>query len=240
MYQKQETSYYDLLEVKPDADSTQILEAYQRAKQIYSPNSPALYSMFTEDEARELLKLVDEAFSTLSNRSRKRAYDLKIGLITESSSPESSSPHREPDRRQYEKKVENHPSSRSNDPAWDGSVKIHKVPDALPEGYKKTRFGSYKYDPTFEADIAAVEECDGSFLERIREYKGVSIEDLSEVMKISKSTLKALEQNSLDQLPVEVFTRGIVIQMAKMLGLDDQKIAKAYMVYYRANTKPNP
>jgi len=122
------------------------------------------------------------------------------------------------------------------DEGWSGTVRIHKfVEPPMESGQAKTRFGTYSINAQFEADIAAVEECDGSFLEKIRNYKNVSIEQLSEAMKVSKGTLKALEQNHLDKLPVEVFIRGIVVQMAKMLNLDDQKVAKAYMTYYRAN-----
>ncbi len=237
MYQNQGTSYYDLLEVKPDADPAQILVAYQRAKEIYSPNSPALYSMFTVEEARELLKLVDEAFSTLSNRSRKKAYDLKMGFISESEASEPSVHKLQNDGKKVALSYETKAIPRADD-GWDGSVRIHKVLDATPEGFSRTRFGSYNLDLAFENDIEAVEECDGSFLEKVRSYKNVSVEQLSDAMKISKSTLRALEQNDLGKLPVEVFTRGIVIQFSKMLGLDEQKVAKAYMVYYRAHAKP--
>lgn len=237
MYQNRETSFYDLLEVTPDADANQILMAYQRAKEIYSPNSPALYSMFTEDEARELLKLLDEAYSTLSNRSRKKAYDLKMGFVTEPAPVETPrvTAGYEPMIKTMEKNV------AKGDDAWSGTIRIHKfVQTPLEPGQAKTRFGAYTVEPQFEADIAAVEECDGSFLEKIRNYKNVSLEQLSEAMKVSKGTIKALEQNNLDKLPVEVFTRGIVIQVAKMLNLDEQKVAKAYMTYYRAKVTKKP
>lgn len=236
MYRDQETSFYDLLEVHPDAGPTEIYEAYQRARETYSPHSPAIYSMFTEEEARELLKLIDEAYSTLSNRSRKKAYDLKIGLIKEED-PESKKEKAPPQPNQYAEMVEERKVGRPEE-GWTGVVRVHKRPDSTPpEGQGRTRFGLYDLDESFERDIQSVEECDGSFLQRIREYKKVPIADLSEAMKISKSVLRAIEENDLDRLPVQVFTRGIVVQYCKMLNLDEKKLVDAYMAYFKANKK---
>jgi cytoskeletal protein RodZ len=46
-----------------------------------------------------------------------------------------------------------------------------------------------------------------------------------------------LEANDLEALPVAVFTRGFVVQIARLLGLDERKIADAYMKYFRANKR---
>jgi DnaJ-class molecular chaperone len=68
-------TYYELLEVKPTAGPSEIYSAYQRARNTYSPNSPALYSMFTPEEAKELMKLIEEAYQTLSHQARRREYN---------------------------------------------------------------------------------------------------------------------------------------------------------------------
>src|SRR5580693_327735 len=74
-------TYYELLEITPQAGPTDIYNAYQRARSTYSPSSPALYSMFTPQEAQELMALIEEAYQTLSHQGRRREYDLKLGLI---------------------------------------------------------------------------------------------------------------------------------------------------------------
>src|SRR5258708_36447154 len=74
-------TYYELLEVTPQAGSSEIYNAYQRARSTYSPTSPALYSMFTPQEAQELMSLIEEAYQTLSHQARRREYDQKLGLI---------------------------------------------------------------------------------------------------------------------------------------------------------------
>ncbi|NJL25091.1 MAG: DnaJ domain-containing protein [Calothrix sp. SM1_5_4] len=74
-------TYYELLEVSPTAGSSEIYAAYQRARNTYSANSPALYSMFTPQEAQELMALIEEAYQTLSHQARRREYDIKLGLV---------------------------------------------------------------------------------------------------------------------------------------------------------------
>lgn len=78
-------NYYEVLEVQHDAPQHEIHRAYQRAKATYSQDNPALYSMFTRDEARDLMKLVEEAYAVLGNHGLRRNYDetvLKAGLRT--------------------------------------------------------------------------------------------------------------------------------------------------------------
>lgn len=76
-------NYYEVLEVPHDAPQHEIHKAYQRAKATYAQDNPALYSMFTREEARDLMKLVDEAYAVLGNHGLRRNYDetlLKAGL----------------------------------------------------------------------------------------------------------------------------------------------------------------
>lgn len=76
-------NYYEVLEVQHDAPQHEIHRAYQRAKATYSQDNPALYSMFSREEARDLMKLVEEAYGVLGNQGLRRNYDetvLKAGL----------------------------------------------------------------------------------------------------------------------------------------------------------------
>jgi hypothetical protein len=76
-------NYYEVLEVPHDAPQHEIHKAYQRAKATYGQDNPALYSMFSREEARDLMKLVDEAYGILGNHILRRNYDdtlLKAGL----------------------------------------------------------------------------------------------------------------------------------------------------------------
>jgi curved DNA-binding protein CbpA len=69
------SNYYEILEVSETAASHEIHKAYTRAKATYSSDNPALYSMFSPDEARDLLRLIEEAYSVLGNPSLRKSYD---------------------------------------------------------------------------------------------------------------------------------------------------------------------
>ena len=71
-------NYYEILEVSAGAPHHEIVRAYEQAKINYAPDSPALYTMFTADEAQELRLLVEEAFRTLGNHSKRKEYDAKL------------------------------------------------------------------------------------------------------------------------------------------------------------------
>ncbi len=212
-------TYYELLEVSPVAGPTDIYNAYQRARATYSPNSPAIYSMFTPEEALQLMSLVEEAYQTLSHQARRKEYDVKIGLAK---APPPKPTAQEPAR------------ARSQD-QWIGPVKTSAgKQESLPTGFSRTKFSVYEVKPDIETEIEQAQEIDGPFIQKIRLYKGVTLDQMSEEIRVIKSTLVALEANDLEALPVAVFTRGFVVQMARLLGLNERKISDAYMKYFRS------
>ena len=216
-------TFYELLEVTPQAGPGEIYNAYQRARATYSPSSPALYSMFTPQEAQELMALIEEAYQTLSHQARRREYDSKLGLIDPRVQVERASPS-----------LKMAAAKKANDP-WVGPVKVvHRSKEELPGGFARTRFSVYEIKPEMEKEIAAMEECDGVFLQKVRLYKGVTLDQMSEEIRVIKSTLVALEANDVAALPVAVFTRGFVLQFARVLGLDERKISNSYMLYFKA------
>ncbi|MBX7230487.1 MAG: helix-turn-helix domain-containing protein [Bdellovibrionales bacterium] len=217
-----ESTFYELIEVDPQASSREIHAAYMRAKQTYSPDSPALYTMFSPEEARELSKLIEEAFFTLSNQNRRQQYDLQLA---QSGHPIFSNLLK--DEKKSKTMTSLHPISINPEPSLVTSSKV-------PAGYGKTKFGVYKEDPEFEKQLQQPTFCNGEFLQKIRTYKNVSLEQLSEETRISKSYLSALEADRRDQLPAPVFIRGFVLQVARALIVSD-KLADAYMKSIRKN-----
>lgn len=222
-------SLYDILEIPPTAGVQEIYRAYQKVKAAYSPSSPALYTMFTPQEAQELLKLVEEAFQTLSHQNKRKDYDIKNGFMSSMMSGQGYAPA-----------TSSTPVTKGSAPvekpkdAWVGQVKVLKKSDAVLEGFARTKVSVYEIKPEIEAEIASMTEIDGAFLQKIRLYRGVAIEQLVEEMRVTKTMLVALESNDIDALPVAVFTRGFVIQIGRMLGIDEKKLADAYMKYFKA------
>jgi hypothetical protein len=211
-------TYYEILEVNPTAGPAEIYAAYQRARATYSTSSPALYSMFSPQEAQELMALIEEAFQTLSHQVRRREYDTKIGLIRPTAA----------------KVVASEPAASADSKPWVGPVKVLPRNEALPQGFARTKFSVYEVKPELEREIESCENVDGAFLQKIRLYKGVTLDQMSDEIRVIKSTLVALEANDTDALPVAVFTRGFVVQFVRALGLNERKFSDAYMKFFKA------
>jgi flagellar biosynthesis protein FlhG len=77
----------------------------------------------------------------------------------------------------------------------------------------------------------------GAYLKAIREYKGITLDDITERTKIQIGYLKAVEEERFEMLPAAVYVDGFVRQLARLLKLDVQKVANGYMARY---TPPGP
>ncbi|MES2965967.1 MAG: helix-turn-helix domain-containing protein [Bdellovibrionota bacterium] len=248
MSQREGTNYYELLEVTPDAHSSEIHKAYQRAKQTYSQDNPALYSMFSPEEARELLRLIDEAYQVLNNAGTRKAYDDSLkGTGAPPPAPRQPTPQAPAATKSaYSQttvsapasQVQSHGIGAANPPSMNGEAYMVRPPqgtrNAPPAGTGRTQHSNYKLDDAFETEITGATEFDGALLQRIRVYKNISLEKLSESTRISKTYLTAVEQNDFKALPAAVFVRGFIVQVARQLGLDEKKVAESYMKGFKA------
>lgn len=197
-------NYYDILEVSPHSEQHEVTTAYERAKSTYSGNNPAIYTIFSESEARELLKLIEEAYSVLGNKTLRTIYDERIG---------QSGIHRE-------------------DLSFQNLQAISKAPPI--DFSKKSQFKiEFVENPDFELQIKSQSNWDGEFLRKIREYKNIPLERMSEVTKISAYYINAIEKMDPTNLPAVVFVRGYVSQIAKVLGLNERQVCDSYMKLYK-------
>ena len=196
-------NYYELLEITPGASQQEIDRAYKIAKKTYSTSNAALYSIFCEEETIELNRMIEEAYTILSNPKLKDQYDSnfetqKKDIIKSSSSSHKAIPLKIEDREKI----------------------------SLKEGLL---IKAHDRDKEFEEKIKKLEDCSGYFLKKTRQYKNISIEDISKYSKISKANILALEEENLENLPPRVFIRGFVLQISRMLGLDDKEFTDGYM-----------
>jgi curved DNA-binding protein CbpA len=101
-----------------------------------------------------------------------------------------------------------------------------------PRNYQISR--AFEPNPEMEDRIKKCENVSGAFLRSVREYKKVSADEIMNILKISKNYLTALEEDDIPRLPANVFVRGFVIQYAKAIKLEHDKVANAYMAFLRA------
>jgi len=69
----------------------------------------------------------------------------------------------------------------------------------------------------------------GQELKRERELRGISLKEIADSTKINIRFLRALEEDRLDMLPEQFFTRGIIRTYANYLGLDEQGVLNTYL-----------
>jgi DnaJ-class molecular chaperone len=68
-------TYYEVLEVSPTATTKEIQGAYERAKETFDVDSLAIYSLFSEEEAKEIQEAIEEAYRILMDEALRRSYD---------------------------------------------------------------------------------------------------------------------------------------------------------------------
>ena len=68
--EKGEKNYYQILEISPTANQDEIYNGYIKAKNAYSQDSLALYSIMTKDQCNEIIKSIDEAYLDLTGTER--------------------------------------------------------------------------------------------------------------------------------------------------------------------------
>src|SRR6202040_2454234 len=75
----------------------------------------------------------------------------------------------------------------------------------------------------------------GEKLRQQREQRGISLDAISTVTKISPRMLRAIEDEHFDQLPGGVFNKGFVRAYARQVGLDEEEAVSDYLAALREN-----
>ncbi len=208
MADENQHNYYEILEVSKEAPQHEIHRAYERAKGTYSSENPALYTVFSAVEARQLLLLIEEAYSVLGNTALRSIYDYRLSQK----------------------------ETRNEDLSFSSLLKAQQsfAGESFKVAPKKEGFTK---NSEFEAQIKEQTEFNGEFLNKVREYKNISIEEMSEITRINPHYVRAVEAVDPSNLPAPVFVRGYVVQIAKTLGLDHNKAADSYMKIYNSKNK---
>lgn len=85
-------NFYEILDVPFDASAAAIAEAVERAQALYAPGSLATYTLMDPEEEKLLLRMLDDARSTLLDPAARARYDERITGPEESSPAPATSP----------------------------------------------------------------------------------------------------------------------------------------------------
>ena len=245
-------NYYEVLEIPSTARSEEIYHSYQRAKAAYSSDSLALYSLMSPEECRNVLELVEEAYSILSDPMKRTRYDEARGINREFNAlnynalSDRVAPTRSEPSSVYSSNNNSHSvssmlreeftlNSQSSAPISTGEMSL-KAAQTLSNTTNVTKLVTqkrfaldYVQNATFEREIEDATEFTGELLRKIREYKSVDLERLSDMTKVSRLYLQGIENEDFDKLPASVYVRGFVFQYAKCLKLKPEIVANSYV-----------
>ena len=73
-----EMNYYELLNVDRNASFQEIERAYELCKKTYQADSIAYHSILSEKDREYILERIGQAFETLKNTKKRKAYDHEI------------------------------------------------------------------------------------------------------------------------------------------------------------------
>jgi flagellar biosynthesis protein FlhG len=91
------------------------------------------------------------------------------------------------------------------------------------------------HDSLPRVDLREDQMVTGAFLGEIREERGIQLEDISNRAKISIGYLKAIENESFEELPAPVYVRGFVTEYARYLKIDPARAVADFMATFEAH-----
>jgi cytoskeletal protein RodZ len=255
---KDTKNYYEILEIPMEATQEEVHKSYVRAKNAYSGESIALYSLMSKDDCDQVLNQIEEAYTILSVADKRRDYDRIKGFnatAEHSTSNENffqpaqqmasaGTPYAQPMHEDRSAHLSAAPTAnyshsgittfnpnKVSDDELNRDFSINR--NQMAESSKlsaKNRFSlNFHKDAQFEQDIENATEFNGDFLKKIREYKQVDIVRMSDMTKVSKTYIKYIEGDDFENLPAYAYTRGFVYQFAKCLKLNPDLVATSYM-----------
>jgi len=200
-----EESYYELLKIPQRASISEITTAYLAAKNAFSRDSIATYSLMPAEDNTELLALLESAYLTLTNPDKRREYDKNL------SSNELS------DLALAVTKSRNEPSQTPTNLKTPTLSASDSVVITLPSSELKPDSIAKTTTPT-TFNLASV-----------RESKGLSLSDVSRITKIPLKYLKAIEEFDSKHLPAMVYVQGFLKNLSQLYRLDSKSTVSIYM-----------
>lgn len=222
-------NYYEVLEVEPGATQQDIQTAYQRAKNAYTTDSLAMYSLMTQSECDSIIELIDEAYTVLGDPSKRHAYDEARGIKqTTKTNHFTQAESIQPTTKGPDDSLESLARKVAAQKEQDFNIRSKEADVSKMTALSRYKL-DYNVDHVIEEEIEKCEEFTGEFLKKIREYKEVDIQRMADMTRISKTHLKNIENEDTDHLPAHVYIRGFIYQYAKTLKLNPEIVTASYL-----------
>jgi len=206
---------FDVLEVAPGASRHEIDRAYELALLSFGEDSLASYSLYSPRERMTMIHRIERAYRALTDP----------GVAREEAPPASdlASILRDVDR------AERRPEPEA--PSAAARAIAGPAEDRLPAARGRASLNRHKPlvagPAVVPADIPG--PYDGPALRKIREDRGLTLEEVAASTKIGLTHLRLIESNTYDRLPAQVYLRGYLLAYARCLRLDPRAVAAGYL-----------
>jgi hypothetical protein len=197
-------NYYERLEISYSASPFEISHAYRMAMQIYNDGSLASYSFFSETQRKEILALLEEAFLNLVNEQSRSEYDRSLiekGVLKESF--------------RYKRSMKDHLSVLKQANTKSEAPITQNKPD--PEINRNLK------------DVLAQDILTGKDLKQLRLEMGLSLEQISDRIKVRIGLLRSIEEDRFDQLPSRLHLKSYLTQYVQCLRIDTDAVVMRYL-----------
>jgi cytoskeletal protein RodZ len=85
---------------------------------------------------------------------------------------------------------------------------------------------------------ASITEFTGPVIKVLREQRGLTLQNVADITKISARHIQHIEEEAFAKLPPRPYLRGFLAVYAKALGYEPEKLINDYMKRYDAAIAP--
>jgi flagellar biosynthesis protein FlhG len=188
-------------------------------REVYGADSLVTPGLYNRERLHALHLRIDEAYESLIDEDRRRAYDQSLF-------PDGQVPRRR----------------GASAPAVPGTI----PPGLVAQGDRSAPVllvddggsGAVPAPPPAprppEPAIGPTTEFTGALLKQLREARGIELHAISQRTKITVSHLRALEEETVKALPAMVYVRGFLVEYARFMRLDVARVLKSYLERLKA------
>ena len=206
----EDLDHYEILNLPADASPKDIENAYLLAVATYHQDGLASYGMLMDKERAVILERIEAAFQTLRDPKKRKAYDAEVGSRNLEILPKASF-RRSTDRLLIE-------DAAVKETLWGKFKSVFAPSRHRRESRAPESEGSERNRPGSAGDSYYY----GDYLRKVRERRGVSLEEIAEKCGVDPLALRLLEEDAPEDRSNGEKNRALLRCYAKSLGLDPE------------------